>query len=321
MKIKDKLLKKTKEITGKIEDKRTFKLLNQKLEARREELLKEFVEKHQETSRWLEEKGINLEEIFRKGSRGVLTGLAAGVVLLSSGANGQVTENVQPVPSVQKQRIVESLIGREAGEQTLKDLLNGKISSKKGLTAAEERDITQIVSEQTGIKVTPVLDGNSLNTNYGSIGLEQHLPLYPGQTLTEHFQSQVGSLVYGKSGMTRNRGAFGYFAPNQLAVTQQAVDEEKYYVVVQTFLCPGWGKKPGLEQWYSHRKVLVVNPENGRAVVGDIADSGPAVKTGKSYGGSPELMDQLGLYNQQTKGNVLVFFIDDTVSNPSLGPL
>lgn len=49
-----------------------------------------------------------------------------------------------------------------------------------------------------------------------------------------------------------------------------------------------------LRDWYKHRKVLIVNTENGNAVVAAIGDSGPAAWTGKQFGGSPEVMEHLG---------------------------
>jgi hypothetical protein len=115
-------------------------------------------------------------------------------------------------------------------------------------------------------------------------------------------------MTYSKSGMTRNKGAFGYFARDKFSLDQEGIEREKYYVVVQTSLSSGWGKKPGLVDWYKFRKVLVINPENGRVVVGDIADSGPALSTGKNFGGSPELMDQLGLFQIYDKRKSFTIF-------------
>jgi len=63
-----------------------------------------------------------------------------------------------------------------------------------------------------------------------------------------------------------------------------------------------------------------VNTVNGNAVVGDIADAGPAAWTGKQFGGSPEVMSALG-GKKYTKGKVLIFFIDDPENKVPLGPV
>ncbi len=67
--------------------------------------------------------------------------------------------------------------------------------------------------------------------------------------------------------------------------------------------------------------MLVVNPKTGQAVVADIADSGPSEYTGKHLGGSPEVMDELGLATGPRKGAVLYFFIDDPKDQIPLGPV
>ncbi len=88
---------------------------------------------------------------------------------------------------------------------------------------------------------------------------------------------------------------------------------------MQTFDIPGYNSKKA--QWYKHRKVLIINTENGRAIVGAIADSGPAKWTGKSFGGSPELMDHLQMYRGSRRAKVLVFFVDESNGEEKLGPI
>jgi hypothetical protein len=67
--------------------------------------------------------------------------------------------------------------------------------------------------------------------------------------------------------------------------------------------------------------MLVVNPSNGKAIVVVIGDVGPGDKTGKSLGGSPEVMTYLQRYDGEQKGPVLYFFIDDTHDTIPLGPI
>ena len=97
---------------------------------------------------------------------------------------------------------------------------------------------------------------------------------------------------------------------------------EKYYVAVQTLYLPDWSARLAyLRDWYKFRKMVVVNPRNGRVVVADIADSGPSWWTGKKFGGSPEVMDYLQLQDGRQKGAVVMFFVDDPQNQVPLGPL
>ena len=67
--------------------------------------------------------------------------------------------------------------------------------------------------------------------------------------------------------------------------------------------------------------MLVVNPENGKAVVAVIGDAGPAEWTGKHLGGSPEVMKYLERVDGSLRGPVLYFFIDEPNNNVPLGPI
>mgnify|MGYP001585015925 CR=1 FL=1 len=302
--------------------KSTFKLLQKRLEQHSEDLLSELEEKHKGTLKWFSKKGINVDKVVKSGSKGAFAGLAAGVVLLSSGLAPNVG-GTQPESSIKLDvnQIIGGIKARQVLEQNFINSFQQSLPKHSNISEIEADKIAQVVSEISGVKVKAELAGNRLNTNYGKIGLEQHLPRYPGETIFDHFESGVGSSRYGKSGLTRNRGAFGYFAKDKFSLTPEAIEQEKYYVVVQTFAIEGWSKNKNMREWYKHRKVMVVNTENGKAVVGVIADSGPAKWTGKSFGGSPELMDQLGMYQGNRKSKVLMFFVDDTEGNTKLGPL
>jgi hypothetical protein len=100
------------------------------------------------------------------------------------------------------------------------------------------------------------------------------------------------------------------------------VDQEKYYVAVQLHELPTWNKDwPTLKPWYRYRKVLVFNPVNQKGVVAVIGDSGPAKFTGKTFGGSPEVMDYLQMKDGGQKGKAIILFIDDSQNKIALGPV
>lgn len=182
--------------------------------------------------------------------------------------------------------------------------------------------IASILTEKYGIKASPSYEGKRLNRTYGLIGAEQHLMRYPGDTMASHFTDQSNAEKYYSSGMAPGRGAWGYFANSREAMTEQDVQREKWYIAVPTFLSPRWKQDvKGHYQFYKYRKMLVVNPENGKAVIADIADAGPAEWTGKHLGGSPEVMKHLERVDGRARGPVLYFFIRDPQDENPLGPI
>ena len=183
------------------------------------------------------------------------------------------------------------------------------------LSRNEEKLLESLFRDVMGIEARANLEGEHLNTTYGRIGAEQHLKRYLGDSVDQHDLETQGS------GVAPGLGAWGYFAKSQEEMTPQLEETEKWYAVVQTLYLPDWNtRQPYLKDWYKYRKVLIVNTENGNAVVASIADSGPAAWTGKHYGGSPEVMSYLG-GSKYRKGPVIVFFVDDPENKVPLGPV
>lgn len=175
------------------------------------------------------------------------------------------------------------------------------------LTSDQEAKISQILHDTYGIHAAAVLEGNHLNTTYGLIGAEQHLMRYPGDVVPN---------------MAPGRGAWGYFAYSKDQLTPDLVEKERFYVAVQTLYLSDWSTRlPYLRDWYKYRKVLVVNPESGKAIVAVVGDAGPASWTGKHFGGSPEVMEYLHMFDGKQRGPVILFFVDDPGDQIPLGPL
>lgn len=186
----------------------------------------------------------------------------------------------------------------------------------------EEAKLLQILSRNFGFGVKAEIDGIRLNRNFGLIGGEQHLYRYPGDSLLQHADTAVDWAKYGSSGIAPGLGAWGYFAPSKQEFTDIDKMREKYYLAIQTFLAPGFAENVGkYRDFFKFRKMLVVNPKTGQSVVAVIGDAGPAQWTGKHLGGSPEVMDMLGLATGSRKGPVLYFFIDDPEDQVPLGPV
>ncbi len=211
----------------------------------------------------------------------------------------------------------------EDRSKKLSKILEGSIPSEmRSLSGEEEAKIGQELSEAFGMKVVPQINGMRLNRSYGMIGGEQHLYRYPGDTLESHADNATDWAMYGRSGIAPGLGAWGYFAPSKAEFDEQDKQREKYYLAVQTFLAPGFSENVGkYRDFFKYRKMLVVNPKTGQAVVAVIGDAGPAEWTGKHLGGSPEVMHHVGLAGGPRKGAVLYFFIDDPEDQVALGPI
>lgn len=190
------------------------------------------------------------------------------------------------------------------------------------LNVEEENAIAQVLTDKLGMVVKPEIDGIRLNRSYGLIGGEQHLYRYPGDTVMAHADNASDWAMYGGAGIAPGLGAWGYFAPSQAQFTEKDKQRERYYIAVQTFLAPGFAENVGkYRDFFKYRKMVLVNPKTGQAVVTVIGDAGPAEWTGKSLGGSPEVMEAVGLAKGPRKGPVLYYFIDDPNDQIPLGPI
>ena len=262
--------------------------------------------KHKEAVKFLEAKGVKPGKIREHARKLLTSGALAGSLLLSS-------PQFPTIPNISnKQAEVTTASVNESLSSKLSSILPKKIEP---LSPEKETEISHLLFSTFGINAVPKLGDTKLNHVYGLIGAEQHLPRYPGDTVSQHDE-------YQKSGITPGLGAWGYFARSKSELTEDLKQKEKYYVAVQTLYLSDWPTRfKYLCDWYKYRKVVVVNPINGKSVVAVIADAGPASWTGKHFGGSPEVMAYLGLNVGMQKGPVVLYFVDDPEDEVSLGPL
>lgn len=203
--------------------------------------------------------------------------------------------------------------------QALSEKVPGEV---RPLNPMEEKEITDILSKNFGFNVTAELDSIRLNRSYGLIGGEQHLYRYPGDNLYAHADTASDYANYSGAGIAPGLGAWGYFVPSKDDFSDTDRQRERYYLAIQTFLAPGFAENvKKYRDFFKFRKMLVVNPKTGQAVVAVVGDAGPAEWTGKHLGGSPEVMDMVGLATGPRKGPVLYFFIDDPEDKIPLGPV
>jgi hypothetical protein len=291
-----------------------FDYFRNKLKLKDIEAKNAFSKKYPYIDKYMKKKGISFEKIREHSAKILGAGALTGTLLLTP------PSGLESLPTPQE--ILGKLTGSsnpisDLPQKTLIDLLRNFLpESVRALSRNEEKILEQMFEEVMGIKAKANLEGEHLNTTYGLIGAEQHLKRYPGDTVSNHGEGTVL-----KEGIAPGLGAWGYFAPSKEKLTPSLENTEKWYAVVQTLYLPDWNyRQPYLRNWYKYRKVLIVNTTNGNAVVASIADSGPAMWTGKNFGGSPEVMEYLG-GPRYKKGPVIVFFVDDPDNQVPLGPV
>lgn len=266
--------------------------------------------------RWAKRAVESSESLLDKHFKSAALGSLGGLMLMTSAG-------ITPSPNVTNQDTPVKITGVEDKNAVLAAELKDKLPDEvQSLTPEQEQQVLTVINKDLGINAKAEMEGIRLNKNYGLIGGEQHLYRYPGDTVMGHAESTADWAMFGGAGIAPGLGAWGYFAPSKEAMTAEVVQRERWYVVVQTFLSPGFAENVAKHRdFFRYRKMVVVNPKTGQAVIGDIGDAGPAEFTGKSYGGSPEVMHELGLASGPRKGAVLIFFVDDPENKIPLGPI
>ncbi len=293
--------------------------LRTNLKLKQLKLQQDLLQKHPKVVKELKTKGLEISRLRDHSAKIVGTSALAGSLFLVP-ASADSLPSPDEVIERFKEDVDDDIHGKDtedSKQEVLKEIFSSFLPERtRPLSRNEEKFLEQIIRETTGVNARASLEGEHLNTAYGLIGAEQHLKRYPGDSLADH-----GEGIILKEGIAPGLGAWGYFAPSKQALTPELAEIEKWYAVVQTLYLPDWNtRQPYLKNWYKHRKVLIVNTKNGQAVVAAIADSGPAAWTGKSFGGSPEVMHHLG-GPRYKKGPVLVFFVDDPNNEIPLGPV
>lgn len=293
----------------------SFDYLRNKLKIKNLEEENKLFENFPNVKKKLDDKNINLKNLRQHSAKLLGAGLIGGGVLLSTPS--ATLSLPEPHQIYSYPELSDAFANLKVKNQVLTDALKPVLPDVvRPLSRNEEKVVEYVVKDTTGVPVKATLEGEHLNTIYGLIGAEQHLKRYPGDNINDNSVDK-----YRASGMAPGLGAWGYFAHSKEELTPQLAANEKWYAVVQTLYLPDWGtRQPYLKNWYKYRKVMIINVDNGNAVVCDIADSGPAAWTGKSFGGSPEVMDYLGGMKYK-KGKVIVLFVDDPENKIPLGPV
>jgi hypothetical protein len=290
-----------------------------------EHLKNKWLDQQKDLQRTLVEKHKDAFDWIKSTSKHFVVGSLGSLVMLSHPVTTSLTAQQQQItPVAAEVAFAEQLDSPAFSPKTklILDLSNILPQVVGPLNEEQEKAVGENLSEHFDMKVSAELEGKRLNRSYGIIGAEQHLMRYPGDTMASHFRTSEEASQFYSSGMAPGRGAWGYFAPSAGEMDEKDIMREKYYIAVQTFLAPGFQENVREHYaFYKYRKMLVVNPENGRAVVAVIGDAGPAAWTGKQLGGSPEVMIHLERKDGKQRGPVLYFFIDDPDDTIPLGPV
>lgn len=283
----------------------SYQILKRKWTKRQKTLEKQLVKNHAHLVDWV-----------HKQPRQVALSYLGGLMLLVNSSLPSLPNLNLPIADVSFAQTLDKSVF------LITDLEKILPKDVRPLTSEEEEQSAEILSRTFGIKVSAELGGKRLNRSYGLIGAEQHLMRYPGDNMYSHFDSQDESREFWSSGMAPGRGAWGYFTHSQTEMTELDKQREKWYIAVQTFLIPDYNLRfSEYRDFFKYRKMLVVNPYNGRALVVVVGDVGPAQWTGKHLGGSPEVMRYLERKDGSARGPVLYFFIDDPEDKIQLGPI
>lgn len=261
--------------------------------------------KHKAARRFFDRTTLIAHDLRQKSSRLLAGAGLTGVLLIAP----VTASHIAPTISAQQAPVVSP------SERLLQLLPSITPHTPTKLEPDQAKPIEDAIFQATGIRSKAVLEGQQLNHQIGYVGYEQHLYRYPGDTILDHDDEQIAGIAPGL-------GAWGYFAKNSATFTTQDYQREKWYAVAQTLYLPNWQQDfTRLRDWYKYRKVLLVNPNNGKAVVANIADAGPAKWTGKQFGASPEAMKALNLHLKSRKGLIIFLFLDDPDNKIPLGPV
>jgi len=287
-------------------------LLRSRLKLKNLQSANTFSAHHPHAASWLNQAGVTPAKLRAHASKLLASGTLAGTLLLSP---SQPTAGSLPAASSSLSEF-STLTSNQSLQQNIKDQLSQILPSDvRQLNEEQEQLISESIHSIFGIHATATLQGERLNRDYGYIGQEQHLKRYPGDSLSLHSEPL-------KEGMAPGLGAWGFFATSKSELSPELEQIEKYYVAVQTLYLPDWNTRTSLQrQWWKYRKMVVVNPANGKVVVAAVGDSGPSWWTGKHFGGSPEVMAYLNMKDGRQKGPVVMFFLNDPDNTIPLGPV
>lgn len=275
-------------------DETALNKIRRSLEQKHKEVVKSFHKKHKAFIKHAGYKGAS-------AFSGLLLSAASPIPNLPS-----TTPSVEIIQNYEKQNSTFTPILSDVYDEKYKTMVDFLKGNPNKLTVEDEKFIERELSSKFNLDLRVSIEGKRLNDIWGYFGQEQHLYRWPGDNLASHGD-------YLKYGIAPATGSFGYFEDAQ---------QERYYIAAQMHLIPTWNTDwPVLKPFFKFKKVLVYNPSNQKAVVAVIGDNGPALWTGKKFGGSPELMNFLQMKDGRARSKAVVLLINDPSDSIALGPI
>jgi hypothetical protein len=270
-----------------------------------------FHETHFEASDWLGERNLNVDTL-KTASKGAAAAVTlTGSIITSKPVNLQMAEHIFGSNSKNQEKLLAEAT-LEEHEEVLNKMKEMVKLPPGHLEAEDELYLEQQLADMLGFEVTAELEGHRLNHSIGIMGGEQHLRRFPTDSLAQHDAFQ-------QAGIAPARGAFGWFT-QEGELTEKAIMREKYYFAVQTLYLPDWNTNhQDLKPWYKFRKMIAINPAEGMAAVGVVGDAGPALWVNKQSGGSPEIIREAKIWSKESRGRVILLFVDDPEDKVPLG--
>lgn len=298
--------------------------LHKKIKGHHKAAVRTLHDTHRHAKKVLKKHGVPLHRLRHHAGRtlavaGLTAASMAGPVFAAASPTPQEAL-VGPAPDTaftQTYGPAKELIDTKAQMMTgLQGIMPAHVTDK--LSAEQEQDALKYITDALELPASINLQADiRLNTVYGVMAAEQHIPRYPGDVAANH----TSDVNWHLSKMTPKTAAWGYMAPSKAALTAADIEAEQWYIAAQTFLAPGWDQN--VEKFYKAfhgAKMVVVNPLTGQNCVVRIEDAGPNPRLHRAFGGSPEVMDVLGLGAGPRKGPVFAFFLDDPDDQIRLGP-
>jgi len=285
----------------------------QALKDQYQQLKDNFLNTHQEIAQWLKDNSLQLEDLKEHSQQLLAAVSLAGQIAITQPVAAQMQQQIKELEADKKEKTLAKLTQEE--RQEIVNKMVEYVNMPAGhLEKEAELYLEQQLTDILGFEVAAELDGKRLNHTIGIMGGEQHLRRFPTDTLIQHD-------AYQEAGIAPNRGAFGWLTENG-QLTEKAIAMEKYYFAVQTLYLPDWNSNhKELKPWYKFRKMIVINPAEEMAVVGVVADAGPAMWVQKQFGGSPEVMREGKIWSPKSRGRVILYFVDDPEDEIPLGPI
>jgi len=308
-----------------------FDVLKSHLQSHHRTVVDSFHKTHRHAKKLFKKHEVSLKHI-RNSATSMAAGAAmAGTLFVSPAMSAppkadQISTAQAQIPPPPTTRLVSGPDNPEVKKltqdqfaQKVKDIMASSQSREGKLSDAQFEQLQKLVSDQLGYDIARTTDkGLHTNYDYGFMGAEQHVPTHPGDSARNHVNKYDPTAII--TGMTSGRAASGYVP----------AAEETWYTNWQLHVSDQLGTDAAKGVWGQRYIVIQVpNERNGwqsHVIMTGVWEAGPGTHTGKVYGGSPEVIHELGsqIAGGPRKDKVIYMPIKngtpDTIPASKLGP-